>query len=322
MWYVKKESGETYGPVELDTLRHWANDGRVAPNDVLSEDETSWAPAPERPELQMEWLVEFADGTTFGPVNVLALRDPVRDGSILPSATIRNTRTDDVLPLDQALLSALLDMDAGLDAEVRGLHDRVELLTGEVHRLQTATPERAASTGAADAATEVVNARVAEANLEFDRREQELQARIRALEQETESLRRQREAAAAGEKAPGSALDGYSDVGGNYDTLLDELHEKTQELRAAQALRTEIERSAEDRIRHVENLLHQEQDEAQEARTKLAELEKKYYQLVKSYREMNDRLIRSRQPGESHSSKPVPSEVTAKKAATSKKHNK
>ena len=46
-WYLQKNDGETYGPVEMDELQHWAAEGRIAPQDKLSQDNKHWAAAPD-----------------------------------------------------------------------------------------------------------------------------------------------------------------------------------------------------------------------------------------------------------------------------------
>ncbi len=81
-WYLKTAEGSIYGPIEFSTLPDWAAQGRVAPGDHVSKDKQSWVPAETFPELGMQWTVEVGDGSSYGPLNVLALADLVDDGTI------------------------------------------------------------------------------------------------------------------------------------------------------------------------------------------------------------------------------------------------
>lgn len=68
-WYVKNTGGKVFGPIDLATLVSWTKDGRVEPLAGLSTDLKHWILAPQKPELEMDWVVENNPGQFYGPVN-------------------------------------------------------------------------------------------------------------------------------------------------------------------------------------------------------------------------------------------------------------
>ncbi len=106
--YLKRSDGETYGPVDLPTLQLWATDGRVAPDDQISGDQVNWALASNLAELDMNWLVELRDGSIYGPIHLLALRDLIREGTVSIHAKIKHKRSGEEQVVCEALLNELL----------------------------------------------------------------------------------------------------------------------------------------------------------------------------------------------------------------------
>ncbi|MEI8122747.1 MAG: hypothetical protein WCI20_11900 [bacterium] len=80
--YLRTPDGSVYGPVDIATLCTWATDARVIPGCVLSEDRENWVPVENYPELRLNWYVQFEDGTTYGPLNLLAIWVLVTEESI------------------------------------------------------------------------------------------------------------------------------------------------------------------------------------------------------------------------------------------------
>lgn len=105
-WRVRLSNGAVYGPIELDELRTWAEECRLAPGDQVSSDKGHWANAETLPELRMQWMVEMASGEIFGPVHLNAVVDFFHSRLVLPSSRLANrvtgkksTVADLVLPL-------------------------------------------------------------------------------------------------------------------------------------------------------------------------------------------------------------------------------
>lgn len=125
IWYLKKGSGEVYGPVELHDLETWATDGRVAQDDQVSQDQKAWIPASDLPELMMDWIVELRDGTHYGPIQLLAIRDLIHDGSVSREAHVVNRRSKKTAILTDAIVEYLADQNSRLNIRVEDLTRRL-----------------------------------------------------------------------------------------------------------------------------------------------------------------------------------------------------
>ncbi|MFH0953153.1 MAG: GYF domain-containing protein [Verrucomicrobiota bacterium] len=125
-WYLKKQNGEIYGPVDLPTLQDWARDGRVAPQDQLSQDQKSWSPAPNLADLAMDWKVELRDGTLYGPLNLFALKELVEDGSVSRRARVVHKVSKEASVVSEALLTAVLAQNTKLQSHVEALVARLQ----------------------------------------------------------------------------------------------------------------------------------------------------------------------------------------------------
>ena len=84
--YVCNADGKVYGPVALDVLRQWVHDGRVEPVARISCDLKEWIPAPNIPDLGMEWVVENNPGQFYGPVHRAVVDDFIQSGALVPDA--------------------------------------------------------------------------------------------------------------------------------------------------------------------------------------------------------------------------------------------
>jgi hypothetical protein len=92
-WLVKNEQGDTFGPVDFETLKLWAKDGRLAPTNTLAEDATTWRAVTHYPELEMDWVAEVSPGAFYGPIHKLALESLQKEGS-LPADAVAFQRKD------------------------------------------------------------------------------------------------------------------------------------------------------------------------------------------------------------------------------------
>lgn len=125
-WYLKKSSGDVYGPVDLPTLQLWATDGRVAADDQASEDRQRWKPAPDIPELGMDWRVQLPDGSSYGPVHPLALRDLIQDGSIARDARLTHRLGTAGPTASEALVPLLIEQNTKMRAAIDHLNARLQ----------------------------------------------------------------------------------------------------------------------------------------------------------------------------------------------------
>lgn len=86
-WYVRMQSGgAVFGPVRTQGLLLWTTQGRVLPDDEVSEDKIHWRPAQELPELEMDTLIAHPNGSFIGPFHKDALQILIQEGKIPPDS--------------------------------------------------------------------------------------------------------------------------------------------------------------------------------------------------------------------------------------------
>lgn len=219
-WYLRKQEGDTYGPVDLPTLQLWATDSRINPNDLVSSDRETWRLAAEVPELGLDWMVEMRDGTEFGPVHLLVIRDLVHDGSVSRRALMTNVRTQEKVVVSEGLAAifsglsshvlgmvaagglegeskgaeaAVAEERARWETEVRQLREQLERAEAELAQWKRQYEEaaRAAETRASDLKAQSSQARTTDARVEGLRAE--LEEARRALEEERAVARKREE---------------------------------------------------------------------------------------------------------------------------------
>ena len=139
--FLKRSDGEVYGPVDLPTLQLWATDGRVAPDDKVSADQKIWVAATDLPELSMDWKVELRDGSIYGPIHLLALRDMIHDGTVSRRAKIKHKQTGEEQVACEALLFELMKMESkapltigALTAELAEAGQKIEKLKQDLQK--------------------------------------------------------------------------------------------------------------------------------------------------------------------------------------------
>jgi hypothetical protein len=106
-YYLRKPDGSVYGPVELSSLCHWAAEGRVAPDDAVSEDKASWTPAPELSALKMHWVVHQKGGESVGPIHIMALCDLVKEGVVRWQDQVTDRDSEQMMTVQEGVLAAL-----------------------------------------------------------------------------------------------------------------------------------------------------------------------------------------------------------------------
>lgn len=136
---------DLYGPVSTADLFAWAADCRIAPDTEVSRDGAQWIRAREVPDLHMEWNVLLLDGTTYGPVNLLAVSQLVQDGAVQPDAAVTHCSAGTKLraselahPLATELRSVILRLQTELAESRRTLRVESETRSAVERRLQSA----------------------------------------------------------------------------------------------------------------------------------------------------------------------------------------
>jgi len=106
-WRVKKAPDDSiYGPVDVETLKDWANSAQIAPEDMVDEGDDNWRHAPEIDFLEMLWLVKLPGGQIYGPTTVGTLREFINEGLVTDKTLATHAKTHQSLPLT-ALVAAV-----------------------------------------------------------------------------------------------------------------------------------------------------------------------------------------------------------------------
>ena len=130
--YYLKKNDEVYGPAELALLQGWAADGRIGPDDALSESPTGpWQAAWKLPGLDMNWEVVLSDQSIYGPVHILALRHSLLDESLDPETHVKDRDIGQTYPLSLALCIGLIEQNRLLEEHIEQLESEVETLGGD-----------------------------------------------------------------------------------------------------------------------------------------------------------------------------------------------
>ncbi len=236
-WYLRKADGGVYGPAGLGELMSWAADGRIAPEDDLSVDQQDWRPAPSVHELEMHYEVLLQDGSRYGPIHVMALRELMTDGSISSASQIFHAVSKKTKSAGEWLIEALVKQVEETSA-----------------RLAKAKPEATLPEFDGAAKTESGYKEVlrwkhlyetekkhrTDLESKYEQQHGELVQQLHALQKDKERLTRkiadlqeQVEQSEFGTSIPvGDAdiHDAYRKLSRNYDSLLEQLKGKTEEL--------------------------------------------------------------------------------------------
>lgn len=322
-WYLLKNDGNVYGPVTWTELQSWAADGRIAPEDSLSEDRRNWKSAPSFADLRMEWLVELDDGSRYGPMHLMALRDMQQEGALTSATKLIHARTNEATTLGNALNTPIsvaptpepppaaaepapAEPAAG-DGKPASLRAPTRMEWKEIARSKDHFEREAQKwkkmyedeRQRADKAEQAAEARVEElrrgelsSRLTIEQHQRtiaQLEKKIALIEQSMAS------ADPSGQPAQTLALiQSYQELSERYDNLVQQLTAKSAEIQGLLDSRNQTEQRAAEQVHHMEEVLKREREEADAARRRATELEQSHLDLVRAYRELNDRFIRFR----------------------------
>lgn len=325
-WYLRKDNGKLYGPVSLDELKSWVAFGRIAPDDQVSQDRETWMYAANLDALQMDWVLRFPDGTEYGPLHVMSLREMLEDGDVDPMTPVSHKESQEVRRVWELVLTAVLKLNVRLQASVDELTD--QLSSAEQHlmeksstgqdsveadsssrqewtSLQTALAEREKEIARWKALYEDIRSRSEADELAHEEESRRLSKEQLELTGENERLRlklvqaEKRLQAFQQSDTSSHNLDGvtaaYHELAAAQNVLSDQMLEKSAEIAKLLESRRQVELQAERSVQSMSDRLHREQEEADAARRRYAEIEESHLDLVRSYRELNDRYIRLRQ---------------------------
>lgn len=91
--FVRTADRHVFGPVGIQTLQHWAQEGRVWGAHDVSTDRQRWRSASDFPELGLVWVAHWGASEKLGPVNLNALPRLIRGGLVPPDAIVIHAET-------------------------------------------------------------------------------------------------------------------------------------------------------------------------------------------------------------------------------------
>jgi len=235
LWFLKLDDESVFGPTPVAELRHWAEQGRIAPGNMISMNQEEWIPAEDLDALHITWKVVFGDPQEeFGPINIKALAELLTDGTIPQDAQLVHKDTGETFSLAEKQADIFGDMPAISPEAHQELLNRLTELDAQI-----TTTQQELTTARAQAAQEQAQLQAA-----LDQTQTEHEAtlqRIAALEQEKTALEQQ---LALTEKNL------QEQAAGETDTLRRQILALEQELAAAQF---RLETSETEAVRQQEN---------------------------------------------------------------------
>ena len=308
-WYVKNDSG-VLGPFHAQDLLQQACIGALVGEDELSANPKGpWLKAETLASLEMDWQVRPENADPLPRCHVLALRNWVEEEVVQPYWDILHLPTGERYDVVDALCSALL-------AQNHALEDRMTLLSG---KSENTVAESNVELSHQDIRIQMDHAKKEAAKWQrlYDDEIKRNESQEQELGQDNASLRDWQRKASERIKAlerrqvtydetrlNANALEDFAgdrDLAQAYQELqlqtshlleslqlksrqLDEIREQAKELKLA--LRLERQQ-AEEKVDRVSQLHEDTLDQ-------LNRIEQAHTHLTRSYRELNDRLIQSR----------------------------
>jgi len=332
-WFVLQEN-RTYGPANLHTLQHWAARGNLSAEAKIGPAaEGPWTPARDLTELELDWQVIDDAGASYHPCHILALRGEVESGNIQPFWKVKHLPSGEEYTLVDALCSALLDQNRILEHQVAGLYAKVRNLetvgaeaaaaakTGEMPNSpedwSLLMRERDRSAKEAEKWKRFYDdemARNQNRESELAVQLEDLRDQLRKSAERIKSLERRRGQLEelmvhpAGPVQEGGDRDlrqAYQEIRMQMELLLESLSLKDRELEVSAArLHQADEQLRTEQVRH-QSEQRREQELQKAVRDQLTKVEQAHRDLIRSYRDLNERMIRLRNQLEAPSLVPL-----------------
>lgn len=133
-WYVKAPDGTVFGPVSTDKLKTWADESRITPEHLVSEDRENWIPVSQVAELGMIFLIELKPGDVFGPFTQKVVENLVDGGEFPADAKVYVAQ--EMLASAMESAEALKNDLAAVGLELTGAKTELEAKNGEISSLK------------------------------------------------------------------------------------------------------------------------------------------------------------------------------------------
>lgn len=345
-WFARID-GQQFGPVALTTLQHWASIGSlIGSGEIAESPDGPWQPAYELPELQLEWQIIYPEGDPYELCHILSLRTEMESGEVEPDWEVIHIPTGESYPAVHALCSALIAQNHILEktlvdnfVRIRDL-ETVGSAKNNTEEAETTTPSenwgehmKERDQFAREAAK--WKQLYEENRITLDARENAWEAeredlkewgrksaeRIRALERRRNQLEEMQNLVKTREVS-GDDPDlrqAYQELRLQLDHLMESLDLRNRQLESVNIRLTESEEELRmERSRRVEER-EREQSLREEALSQLSRIEEAHRDLTRSYRDLNERMIRLRNQMDAPApvaSPQIPGSASAKSSGT------
>jgi len=195
-WHVRNEQGERFGPVDFETLKSWASDGRLAPTNEVSENGTDWHLATAQRGLEMDWVAEVTPGTFYGPIHQVAMEELAKEGSLAGQSAFfmrsklgaRHEQEQRVRHVEQERQKLKEQLEAAhgrlaeLERQAKQAQDQLAAREGELLQARRDQALAAEALAAEQAGRAAQAAALSEQAQRFEAERQTLQAAVRRAE--------------------------------------------------------------------------------------------------------------------------------------------
>jgi hypothetical protein len=328
-WYLRKNDDVVYGPVDDSTLRQWAAEDRIAPEDQVSQDRQIWSPAHDQPGLEMDWLIEMDDGTRYGPINLAALREFATNGLLAPQTRLTHKTTGAVRLLDKSMASpeepvaqpapvetpklSAPDTPVPARAEWKEIAQSKDFFEREAHKWRKMyEDEHTGFLRRENTLNERIN-EMQKSELSSRQLIDQMRRQIARIESAYNQMKQTVESGSTDDKTTQlvALMESYRELSQQYDAVTQQLTAKSQEIQTLIQSRAETEKMAEEQIQRMEQIARREREEADHARQQSADMEENHLHLAKAYRELNERFVRLREQNPTLRSAPVSSATSS-----------
>lgn len=326
-WYIKKPEGKVYGPVDWADLVVWAAEGRVGPDDVLSQDQQSWHSPASLPELGLQYEIPLDDESTYGPIHIQTLAELLVEGDVPVSTPVRHAETQEIREAARWVIPELVEHHHVDQSELSALKSQIDSLTERLEKAEAIAAQPAMpadSENLRDIPQEVrkwqkLHEAERDDHIQTKARSQkqidELKADLYAAYSDRDRLlyrasqaehlyrksqtdeKQQRIVAGSSVQEPTQLEEAHEQLLANYERLLREVEQQHAEIaRLQQTPQQPRADENQNRLNELQAQVERERGQRELAVSRSEELEATYAELLKSYRELNDRYIRLRNP--------------------------
>ncbi len=119
--FLRLDEETIYGPISMKELCVWSVECRISPDHEISKDKETWIKAATIKELGMKWMVQIADSSMYGPINIFAVKSLLADGVALKGGKLANVVTQQessLEKLDEVIICELQKQNEQLQSEV------------------------------------------------------------------------------------------------------------------------------------------------------------------------------------------------------------